>query len=222
MGVKTNRPSGAYLGTAESPRWRYEVGTSRRAHHPIGSHSPLTSAAGASDDELMLRFCNGDAWALGILYDRYANGLFGLGVNLLGDRTEAEDALQETFVRVIDGRHRFEPRDRFKSWIFTVCRRICLDRLRALGRQEVSLRVHRLELARAKPSDTMLVQADLERLLSTLPPEQREVLVLHWMHGFSHAEIAEMTGATEAGVKQKAYRALKVLRSHAEDRAPRS
>jgi RNA polymerase sigma-70 factor (ECF subfamily) len=59
------------------------------------------------------------------------------------------------------------------------------------------------------------VQSDLERLLSTLPTEQREVLLLHQMQGFSYAQIAEMTGATEVGVKQKAYRALKTLKSQA-------
>ena len=177
----------------------------------------MRSAADVPDDEFMLRFRDGDASAVGILYDRYANGLFGLCVNLIGDRMGAEDALHDTFVRVIESRHRFEPRDRFKSWIFTVCRRICLDKLRALEREDVALQVHTPELPHARPSDSMLVQTDLEHLLSTLPPEQREVLVLHRMHGFSYTEIAEMTGATEVGVKQKAYRALKTLKSHAED-----
>lgn len=182
----------------------------------------MRSAANVPDDDLMVRFRDGDAKALGILYDRYANGLFGLCVNLLGDRTEAEDALQDAFVRVIEGRERFEPRDRFKSWVFTVCRRICLDRLRAREREDVALQVHHPELPRARPSDSMQVQTDLDRLLSTLPPEQREVLLLHRMHGFSYTEIAEMTGATEVAVKQKAYRALKALKSHAEAGTPRS
>ncbi len=83
------------------------------------------------------------------------------------------------------------------------------------------MRVHRPEL-HARPSDSALVLTDLERLLSNLPTDQREVLVLHQMHGFSYAEIAEITGATEVGVKQKAYRALKALKSHTEDGTPRS
>lgn len=181
----------------------------------------MTSAADIPDDDLMVRFRDGDASALGILYDRYANGLLGLCVNLLADRAEAEDALHDSFARVIESRHRFEPRGRFKSWIFTVCRRICLDRLKVREREDVALQVHPPELPRARHADSLLVQTDLERLLSILPPEQREVLVLHQMHGFSYKEIAEMTGATEVGVKQKAFRALKSLKSHAEDGTPR-
>ncbi len=149
------------------------------------SGSRLRSVAEIPDDELMVRFRDGDASALGSLYDRYANELFGLCVNLLGDRTEAEDALQEVFLRVIDSVHRFETRNRFRSWIFTVCRRICLDRIRALEREKVALPAHKFKLPSAQYSDLILARADLEKLLSTLLPEQREVLVLHRLHGFS-------------------------------------
>ena len=165
------------------------------------------------DDELMLCFRDGDAAAFETLYDRYSDGIFGLCVNLLSDRVEAEDALQEVFVRVIDNRHRFEPRGQFRSWVYTVGRRVCLDRLRSVQRESAALQANPPELPATAQSGSSLARADLERLLSTLPPEQREVLVLHRIYGFSHGEIADMIGVSEAGVKQKAYRALKTLRS---------
>ena len=58
-----------------------------------------------------------------------------------------------------------------------------------------------------------LARTDVNRLLMGLPADQREVLVLHRLHGFSHSEIAAMVGTTEAGVRQKSYRALKTLRA---------
>jgi RNA polymerase sigma factor (sigma-70 family) len=88
-----------------------------------------------------------------------------------------------------------------------------MDRLRIskteqqfLDRMDVSDRVEAHESA-------ALARADVNRLLMDLPVDQREVLVLHRLHGFSHSEIAAMVGTTEAGVRQKSYRALKTLRA---------
>ena len=65
----------------------------------------------------------------------------------------------------------------------------------------------------ANKSAGMLARTDVNRLLMELPIDQREVLVLHRLHGFSQAEIAEMLDSTEAAVRQKSYRALKTLRT---------
>lgn len=175
---------------------------------------PMRTTVGPEeDDDLMIRFCAGDVDAFATLYDRYANSLFGLCVNLMQNRDEAEDALQETLLRVIDRRDSFEPRGRFRSWIFTVCRRICLERLRASKRSLAASEWRQLEAVAAPPDESMLHRSDLDRLLAVLLPEQREVLVLHFLHGFSYTEIGRITGAGESAAKQKAYRGLKALRS---------
>ncbi len=173
----------------------------------------VRSRAVEGDDDLMRRFKGGDPAAFEVLYDRYEVQLFGLCLRLLGSRAEAEDALQETFAKVVDRRDSFEPKGRFRSWIFTITRFTCMDRLRVskteqrfLERMDTSERVEAHEGA-------ALARADVNRLLMDLPMDQREVLVLHHLHGFSHAEIAAIVGATEAGVRQKTYRALKTLRT---------
>ena len=166
-----------------------------------------------SDDELMMRFKGGDAAAFEVLYDRYEAQLFGLCVRLLGNRADAEDALQDLFFKVVDRRSTFEPRGRFRSWIFTIARFACMDRLRIAKTDNRFLeRMDGPDREEAHDSE-VLARTDVTRLLMALPIDQREVLVLHRLYGFSQAEIAAMLGGTEAGVRQKSYRALKALRT---------
>ena len=168
-----------------------------------------------TDDGLMMRFRGGDATAFEVLYDRYAAQLFALCLRLLGNRAEAEDALQEAFAKVVDRRDSFEPRGSFRSWIFTIARFTCMDRLRVAKTERQFL--ERLDPTERDepPENELLARTDVNRMLELLPIEQREVLVLHRLHGFSQEEIAEMLGGTEAGVRQKIYRALKALRIRA-------
>jgi len=174
----------------------------------------MTASRGAEgDDNLMMRFKGGDPAAFEVLYDRYEGQLFGLCLKLLGGRAEAEDALQEAFAKVVDRRESFEPKGRFRSWIFTIVRFTCMDRLRISKTEQQFLdRMDGSDRVEAHESAT-LARTDVNRLLMDLPVDQREVLVLHRLHGFSHSEIAAMVGATEAGVRQKSYRALKTLRT---------
>jgi len=166
-----------------------------------------------ADDDLMTRFKGGDPTAFEVLYDRYEAPLFGLCLRLLGNRAEAEDALQEAFAKVVDRRGSFEPQGRFRSWIFTIVRFTCMDRLRVAKTEQQFLEGMDAS-ERAEPHEgQVLVRTDVDRLLMGLPIDQREVLVLHRLYGFSQAEIAEMLGGTEASVRQKSYRALKALRT---------
>lgn len=173
------------------------------------------------DDTLMERYAAGDASAFEELYERYEGRVFGFCLKMTGNRAAAADAFQETFRRLVDARDRFQPRGRFESWLFTLARRACADLLRKRKVHASLEEVSEGERARGedarRPGDEDPVEraADREearRLLATLTPGQREALVLHRYHGFTYAEIAEMTGSTEAAVKQRAYRALKRLR----------
>ena len=173
----------------------------------------IGSRAVDGDDDLMMRFKGGDPAAFEVLYDRYEAQLFGLCLRLLGSRAEAEDALQEAFTKVVDRRDGFEPEGRFRSWIFTIVRFTCMDRLR-VGTTEKQF-LERLDASERDEGHegAALARIDVNRLLMGLSDDQREVLVLHRLHGFSHSEIAAIVGTTEAGVRQKSYRALKTLRT---------
>lgn len=173
----------------------------------------------ASDDEvLMARFAAGDIAAFSVLYDRYEASVYGFCLRLLGDRDAADDAFQDTFVTLIDQRFRYRDQGRLRGWLFTIARNVCLDRLRMAERRD-NLRpfLPRISALGRSPARAAEERDELTRLLAVLPPDQREILLLHRHAGFSYAEIAELKRSTEAAVKQKAYRAAVALRAAARE-----
>ena len=152
------------------------------------------------DDRLMARFAAGDAKAFDELYARYEVPVYALCLRLLGDPDAAADAFQDSFIRLVDTRHDYHGQNRFRSWFFTVARNLCFDRLRHDRRWGRSLEFHADGPADPRPSVAHTVEfRDLvARILGALPRDQREVLLLHRYHDFSYAEIAKMTGSTEA------------------------
>lgn len=175
------------------------------------------------DDELMLAYREGDPSAFAALYDRHADAIFSFCVRRLGDEAAAEDVLQETFRRLVEARERYEPRGRFRSYLFTLARSASVDRLRSQRDEERLSRLRdegfQIEGAGSSPAVRLETEEELRRLLDLLTAEQREVLLLAKYHGLPYREIAEMTGSTEAAVKQKVYRALKRLRVALEEEA---
>ena len=164
----------------------------------------------------MERYAAGDLPAFEVLYARWESPLFGFLLRMTGDREAAVDAFQEVWLRVVEARGAYRAHGRFRNWLFTIARRICVDRARSGGRLE---RREKRWLAGepaprrgVRPDEDLIRVEQLTRLLGSLPPGQREALVLSKYQGFTYGEIAEMTGTTEAAVKQRVYRALKSLR----------
>lgn len=166
----------------------------------------------------MLRYAEGNLAAFEELYRRYEGRLYGFCLRYLDDPDAAADAFQEAFRRLIGARNRYDPRGRFRSWLFTIARSVCLDRLREGQRYDS------LEAAADRPAEDaggamhpeqhLARRDEVQRIMRALPVEQREVLMLSKYYGFSYGEIAEMLGSSEVAVKQRAYRALKTLRAH--------
>ena len=181
----------------------------------IHNRSAAPELLDVDDELLMARFAAGHAEAFAELYERYEAPLFGFCLRHLGDPDNAEDAFQDTMMTVIEQRFQYRARGRLRSWLFTIARNVCLDRARLGQRRARLLSLHEspdqpVDVGPARDAES---RDELIRLLATLLPDQREILLLHRYHGFSYAEIAVMTSSTEAAVKQKAYRALLALRS---------
>ncbi len=174
--------------------------------------SDLSDDRAGVDDALMQRYAAGDVAAFDELYEHYEAPIYGFCLRYLSDADSAADALQEVFVRLIDARTSYQPRGRFRSWVFTITRRVCVDRSRERMHEPLEAGGRDTHVGRSFVDD-IEHRDEVERVLSVLTPEQREVLLLHRYYGFSYGEISEMVGATEAAVKQKAYRALLDLRN---------
>jgi RNA polymerase sigma-70 factor (ECF subfamily) len=163
----------------------------------------------------MVRVQAGDEAALGTLMDRYKGPLYGFLSRRVEDSV-VDDLFQESWLRVVRARDRFDPRRRFSTWVFQIANNLCRDR----GRRRAVEARHLEELARsrhhgAEPVEPPLVEQrlDMRRRLDSLPERLREVLVLRYYQQLPERDIAEILGIPRGTVKSRLHAAVKALRA---------
>jgi RNA polymerase sigma-70 factor (ECF subfamily) len=182
-------------------------------------------APASSDDTALAAAClAGDLTAYEQLYRQQGRRMQNLARNLLGAQSDAEDAVQETFLKVQRSIGSFRGQSSFVTWIFRILVNTCHDLRRR--------RMRRKELAQAEteesdplpklaaPAAHPTLQMALERAIAKLTQHQRDVFLLYEVEGFRHAEIAGMLEITETASKNTLFQAKKSLRGMLE--APRS
>jgi len=171
-----------------------------------------------NDAELLRDMARGDHRALSALYDRHAAQAFGLARRMLGDRDAAEEAVQDAFVSLWRraGTYRSE-RCSARTWLFAIVRNRCIDELR---RRRARGHVVAAEPDASQPIvDTAWDAAwtnarrDVVReALAALPDEQRAAIEFGFFEGYSHSEIATLTGTPLGTVKKRIRSGLRKLK----------
>jgi RNA polymerase sigma-70 factor, ECF subfamily len=168
-----------------------------------------------ADETLVQRVAqSGDERALSELYDRYARLVYGAGVRYLGDRSLAEDLVQDVFTAVWRRAASFDPSQAsFATWVFHITRNRATDLIR---RRRARVRTvgddPPFEPGEGDPTGELSRSFDLASALSRLSPAHREVLTLAYFHGFSQSEISRRTGTPLGTVKSRTTAALRALR----------
>lgn len=170
----------------------------------------------AEEAALARRAQAGDQAAFAALVQRYSGAIFNQAYRMLDDAHEAEDAVQEVFLRAYRRLDSYDPERRFVTWVLSIGSNYCIDRLRRrrgswLNLDEVAFWLPSRE---AGPEAVALRderRAAVQRALQRLPETYRGVTVLRYWHDLSYLEIAEATGLTEATVKTRLHRARKLL-----------
>ncbi len=170
----------------------------------------------AAVSELAHRALRGDEAAFLELYDRLARRLHGTALRLLGNREEAEDVIQETFITFLD-KAATDPPANPGGWLHRVAVNQCLDRLRRRQRYPEDA-IEAAPEGAAPPSRGL--RLDLERAVAALPDGAREVLLLHDVEGLKHREIAEQLGISIGGSKSQLFRARALVRTTLEPTPP--
>lgn len=167
-------------------------------------------------DELVRQAQAGDHAAFRELYRQYAGRVYALCLRLTGDAADAEERTQDVFVRLWDKVGSFRGESAFTSWLHRLTVNVVLAERRTSWRRErrVAPAADPAVLERAGRGGE--VQAglaiDLERAIATLPDGAREVFVLYDIEGYSHVEIARLTGIAEGTSKAQLFRARRLLR----------
>lgn len=184
------------------------------------SEQAVVAVAGATPDEDERRWIAGalagDHDAFALLYERYKGAVFNLGYRMLGSPEEAEDAAQEIFLRAYNRLASYDRERKFSTWLLTVASNHCIDRLRRRRLAWVTLDdvVYTLASGAPGPERTALrreQQEAVRQAVLALPEDYRLVTVLRHWNDLSYAEVAEVTGLTEATVKTRLFRARKKL-----------
>jgi len=167
-----------------------------------------------TDERLMARVALGDESALAPLVERFRGPLYGFLARRAGE-ADADDLFQETWIRVVRSRERFDPARRFSTWLFQIANNLCRDR----ARRRLVRERHRIEAQAEARGDPALRAApalgehlDVRERLGRLPERLREVLVLRYWRDLSEKEIAEIAGIPQGTVKSRLHAALKALR----------
>ena len=165
------------------------------------------------DAALVRRAARGDERAFGVLVEKYKAMLYTTAVRLLNDRSQAEDAAQESFIKAYAALPGFRGDAKFSSWLYRICYNTCISLLRK-RRPEVELKEEMSPSIGGPESDFRIrdLQAVLEQEVAALPDDYRAALTLYHFNGMSYDEIAQTTRKPLGTVKAKIHRARALLR----------
>jgi RNA polymerase sigma-70 factor (ECF subfamily) len=176
----------------------------------------------STDQDIVARILSGDARHYSVLVERYKNRAFALSCRLLGSREEAEEAVQDAFVRAFRSLTAFRGESQFGTWFYKILYNLCMTRLSRRQRPSESLdEVVMLEGEGVVESEELNV---LERLgskeryailnaeLQKLPERYRAVLMLFYVQEQRYEEIAEILAVPLSSVKTHLFRGRVLLR----------
>jgi RNA polymerase sigma-70 factor (ECF subfamily) len=176
---------------------------------------PVRSEDEPRDAELIARWKAGDQSAATALVERHSPALARFAVSI-GAREEVEELVQDTFVRAFGSLDGFRGESSFRTWLFTIERRLLLDRRRAERRRPVSDEIAEDDAATEFGALDGLVADEMggqvRRAVEGLTKMQREVFVLRVTEGLSYKEIAEAVGSTEGAARVHYHHALRTIK----------
>jgi RNA polymerase sigma-70 factor, ECF subfamily len=182
----------------------------------------LTEGMDVSDAEAVARARAGDREGFRQLVDRHSRPLFRLAFRMTGNEHDAEDVVQEAFLRAYRGLDRFEDRSQVGSWLYRIAANCAYDVLRARQRHEDRFEEEReddalTEMASAEPGPDRLalggeVRKRVDVALARMTTRERSAFVLRHFEGMSIEEIARALGMDESAVKQSILRAVRKVR----------
>lgn len=180
--------------------------------------SPEPTPTALSDAAVVASVLDGDREAFAVLVDRHHARCLRVAAQLLGSSDDAEDVVQDSFIRAFRHLGSYREQDKFGSWVMRIVVNQCRTRLAKDARWvplDVAHDVGEPALETLSGDDLAQVErrAEMTQALSMLSPAEREVLVLKYSEELGYAEIAALTGASVPALKMRVSRACARLRA---------
>ncbi|MDP9068019.1 MAG: sigma-70 family RNA polymerase sigma factor [Actinomycetota bacterium] len=170
--------------------------------------------------QLLAAIAGGDTDAFGELYDIFERPVYSVALRTTNDRQRAEEVVQDTFLKIWRNAARFDPHKGIAgAWIFTIAKRAAIDASRRERRTPVPSEFSPEEASVPDATDELGASWEVNLALSTLPEDQRRVIDLFVIAGFTHAEVADRLEIPLGTVKTRIYSGLKRLRRSLEERS---
>ena len=173
-----------------------------------------------SDAAVVQRVLAGDGDAYAILVGRYRDRYARFAIHMLGNRDDAEEALQDAFVRGYRSLARCEDPDKFGAWLMQILVNRCRTHGGRRGRREKTFvhdEVAMMGAATGHPAESAAWREEIQRALEQLDPMQREAFLLKHVENLSYEEIAELTGVGVSALKMRVKRACDRLRERLQE-----
>jgi RNA polymerase sigma-70 factor, ECF subfamily len=157
----------------------------------------------ATDHDLMAAVAQGDDEAFEEIVLRHQQAVWKVAYRFLGDRMEAEDVAQESFLKILEATSRYRPTATFRTYLYRILTHLCIDRARK--KQLTSLDDIPEAIAPSLSPDESLIEKELQDqihlALDALPPNQKAAMILRHYEGLSYTEIALILGVTPKAVE---------------------
>jgi RNA polymerase sigma-70 factor (ECF subfamily) len=144
--------------------------------------------------------------------EEYGARLYAVAFRLLGNRADAEDAVQRALLKSFAARESYSPRWAISTWLYRILSNVCVDELR---RRRPAADLAQVP-ATPSPAGAIGARVDVSRALEMVPREARVLLALHYVDGLSHRELAAIRGISVNTVKSQLARGKAILRERLE------
>jgi RNA polymerase sigma-70 factor (ECF subfamily) len=179
-----------------------------------------------NEKDLLLRVAEGDESAFRVLYDHYRKKIYALGLFLARSESQAQELVQDVFLKIWEKRRQLREIDHFNAWLRTIARNTAINYLRARAMEKLSL--DRLPVHETSTCFTEDDVADreysllLQAAIRQLPPQQQKVYMLHRQQGLCHEAVAEqldISVLTSKKYMKLALRSIRIFLEHRMDTA---
>jgi len=169
-------------------------------------------------DEAAQRVRSGDAAAFGQIVDATSGRLVRLAARMLGNVVDAEDVVQEAYVKAYRAltTGEFDGRANVSTWLYRIVTNQAIDAMRGRARRPKPTDTADESTSDLASAEQKMALAELSDFMSELPPDQRAALVLKAVEGMTSPEIAEVLQCSEGAVEQRLVRARAALRKRSE------